>query len=373
VDRTKWRKSRNLLFQTVPKCQVSVMHRTATASLLAGDQHRARLQARSVAGILSSLALVAMVVSHASSRRVFLEGDWPAAQEPQPGVVQWRPMDPPMFDATYGAGYPGYMSSYGNLPADQAPAYAQMYAYNNPLAGTAVTYMPPGGAPEGISQEEGTAMGMYQPYPYGPLDRPMPAALAPAPVDPGGVWADYGPQTQTQVIINGDSAASGEEEGAESNSGSDLYKKQSVTVTVPQGPLPVNFPAVQLDPAGAPFGSTASTAKFFNEYKQARRQEQIKSAFPLPAVNLTYTNYPMAYVPFPGQGPPPIDMFTGEGPDGSAPYRISGQLVGTYPNTGVFVGGDQAGTAVSKKQRRMQQLLQLRRNARGSRRTPGGW
>ena len=42
-------------------------------------------------------------------------------------------------------------------------------------------------------------------------------------------------------------------------------------------------------------------------------------------------------------------MFTGE----SKPCRISGQLVGTYPNTGIFVGGDQAGTGVSRKQRRL--------------------
>ena len=60
-------------------------------------------------------------------------------------------------------------------------------------------------------------------------------------------------------------------------------------------------------------------------------------------------------------------MFTGEGKDGSAPYRISGQLVGTYPNTGIFVGGNQAGTAA--KQRRLQELFQLR--GRGGRTVSG--
>ena len=276
---------------------------------------------------VGALALVALTASYSASQRDELEEaetGFPSSQEPQPGVQQWRPMAPPRFDETYGAGYsgyatsygagyPGYASAYGNLPADSAaayeqPSYAQMYSYNNPLAGSAVTYMPPGGAPQqGVSQEEATAMGTYQQYPYGPLAAPMPAAFAPGPSGPGGAWADYGPQTQTQIVINGDGAAKKGEEGGEGEEGEEGEEggekgakeeggSQSVTVTVPQGPLPVNFPAVQLAPGGAPFGSTASTAKFFDDYKAAKRQEDIAATSPtyaMPTVNLTYTNYPM--------------------------------------------------------------------------------
>ena len=248
--------------------------------LLSGPAKRSRVGSFLLA--VGALALVAATASyHASQRDALEEAEtgFPSSQEPQPGVEQWRPMAPPRFDATYGAGYPGYASSYGagypygNLPADSAaayqqPSYAQMYASNNPLAGTAVTYMPPGGAPQqGVSQEEATAMGTYQPYPYGPMAAPMPGAFAPGPTGPGGAWADYGPQTQTQIVINGDGSKGEEgEEGEKDEEGEEGAKEgddssQSVTVTVPQGPLPVNFPAVQLDPAGAPFGSTASTAK----------------------------------------------------------------------------------------------------------------
>lgn len=297
-----------------------------------GPSPSKRLRVGGVLLAVGALALVAVTASYSASQRAALE-------EPssQPGVEQWRPMAPPRFDETYGAGYPGYATSYGaggpgyataygNLPAEAAaayaqPSYAQMDAYNNPLAGTAVTYMPPGGAPSAYSNpgtavsymppgevsQEAMAMGMYQPYPYGPLPRPV----APGPTGPGGAWSDYGPQTQTQIVINGDGAADegeadegeeGDEEYSEKHGGDGKGGSHTVTISVPQGPLPVNFPAVQLAPGGAPFGSTSSTAKFFNDYAAAKRLEDIEATtmtYALPKVNITYTNADMVTNPEP--------------------------------------------------------------------------
>lgn len=150
------------------------------------------------------------------------------------------------------------------------------------------------------------ALNTYQPYPYGPLPYgninpivPYPQ-YATAPLTPYGMLQP-GPQTTVTITNN----------------------KDPVTVTMPQQPDWVNFPAVMLDPAGAPFGSTASTAAAYNSYASS-----VKPGVTfIPQVNYTFIrNFPIM-----PNIPPPVDLFTGTGPSGEAPYHIVGSVLSERP------------------------------------------
>ena len=114
-----------------------------------------------------------------------------------------------------------------------------------PQAGPALFPAPGTGLPGNAytpSDTEAAALNTYQPYPYGPLPYghvnpivPYPQYAA-APLTPYGMMQPA--QTKVEITDN----------------------KDPVTVTVPQQPDWINFPAVQLDPDGAPFGSTPNTA-----------------------------------------------------------------------------------------------------------------
>jgi hypothetical protein len=128
----------------------------------------------------------------------------------------------------------------------------------------------PGNAYQMPSNAGSLALNTYQPYPYGPLPYgninpivPYPQ-YATAPLTPYGMLQP-GPQTTVTITNN----------------------KDPVTVTMPQQPDWVNFPAVMLDPAGAPFGSTASTAAAYNSYASS-----VKPGVTfIPQVNYTFIRY----------------------------------------------------------------------------------
>ena len=184
------------------------------------------------------------------------------------------------------------------------------------------------------SDTEAAALNTYQPYPYGPLPYGQINPLVPypqyatAPLTPYGMMQPA--QTKVEITDN----------------------KDPVTVTVPQQPDWVNFPAVQLDPDGAPFGSTPNTAAAFNEYSASVEP----GVTFIPQVNYTFTRT----FPIMPNLPPPVDLFTGTGPSGEAPYHIVGSVLSERPNDADFdklektevTGGPQ-----EAKQLRLQQLF----------------
>jgi len=129
--------------------------------------------------------------------------------------------------------------------------------------------------------------------------------------------------------------------------------KDPVTVTVPQQPDWINFPAVQLDPDGAPFGSTPNTAAAFNEYSSSVEP----GVTFIPEVNYTFTRT----FPIMPNVPPPVDLFTGTGPSGEAPYHIVGSVLSERPQDQDFDKLDKVevtgGPPQEKKQVRLQALF----------------
>jgi hypothetical protein len=149
------------------------------------------------------------------------------------------------------------------------------------------------------------ALNTYQPYPYGPLPYGQMNPLVPYPQYATAPLTPYGmlQPAQTKVEITNN--------------------KDPVTVTIPQQPDWVNFPSVVLDPDGAPFGSTPNTAAAYNEYSTS-----VKPGVTfIPQVNYTFIrNFPIM-----PNIPPPVDLFTGTGPSGEAPYHIVGSVLSERP------------------------------------------
>mmetsp|Transcript_57012 Transcript_57012/g.92237 ORF Transcript_57012/g.92237 Transcript_57012/m.92237 type:complete len:416 (-) Transcript_57012:48-1295(-) len=179
------------------------------------------------------------------------------------------------------------------------------------------------------------ALNTYQPYPYGPLPYGQVSPLVPYPQYATAPLTPYGMMqpAQTRIEITNN--------------------KNPVTVTVPQQPDWVNFPAVQLDPNGAPFGSTPNTAAAFNEYSTSLKP----GVTFIPSVNYTFTrNFPIM-----PNIPPPVDLFTGTGPSGEAPYHIVGSVLSERPRDEDFSKQSKVeitgGPDEAMKQLRLQQLF----------------
>ena len=192
-------------------------------------------------------------------------------------------------------------------------------------------------------EAEAVALNTYQPYPYGPLPYGQVNPLVPYPQYAASPLTPYGIEQPafTKVEISAD-------------------VDSPVTVTVPQQPDWVNFPAVALDPDGAPFGSTPNTAEALKDYQSS----VVPGWTFVPEVNYTFTrSFPI----MPAAPQPNVDLFTGTGPSGEAPYHIVGSMLGERPLQGelrqtVLEGGGPVASAM--KQHRLQQLF--RRSHRSS-------
>lgn len=179
------------------------------------------------------------------------------------------------------------------------------------------------------------ALNTYLPYPYGPLPYGQVSPLVPYPQYATAPLTPYGMMqpAQTRIEITNN--------------------KNPVTVTVPQQPDWVAFPAVQLDPKGAPFGSTPNTAAAFNKYSTSLKP----GVTFIPSVNYTFTrNFPIM-----PNIPPPVDLFTGTGPSGEAPYHIVGSVLSERPRDEDFSKQSKVeitgGPDEAMKQLRLQQLF----------------
>lgn len=233
----------------------------------------------------------------------------PFGYDPVSGATQFMPM-------------PGPYSA-GMMPPQAGPSLF-------PAPGTGY----PGNAytPSDTAQ---VALNTYQPYPYGPLPYGQVNPLVPYPQYATAPLTPYGMMqpAQTKIEITNN--------------------KDPVTVTVPQQPDWVNFPAVQLDPEGAPFGSTPNTAAAFNEYSSSLAP----GVTFIPEVNYTFTrNFPIM-----PNIPPPVDLFTGTGPSGEAPYHIVGSVLSERPRDEDFSKQSKVeitgGPDEAMKQLRLQQLF----------------
>eukprot|EP00960_Hanusia_phi_P051964 761145-Hanusia_phi.AAC.3 len=137
-----------------------------------------------------------------------------------------------------------------------APPTAGPYPYPGfaamPRPSTVIASYP---KPDKVLLPESVALNTYSNYPYGPLPTSTLQPLAPQPppnMPPFTPWGMMQP-SMTQIKIG---KSEGDDEG-------------EITVNVPQQPDWVNFPAVQLDPGSAPFGSTPNTVDAFKLYTES--------------------------------------------------------------------------------------------------------
>jgi hypothetical protein len=182
------------------------------------------------------------------------------------------------------------------------------------------------------SNTQAVALNTYQPYPYGPLPYGQINPLVPYPQYATAPLTPYGMLQPAQMKIEV------------------TNNKDPVTITIPQQPDWVNFPSVMLDPAGAPFGSTPNTAAAYNE-----NSSSVKPGVTfIPQVNYTFIrNFPIM-----PNIPPPVDLFTGTGPSGEAPYHIVGSVLSEQPGAADFDKLEKHEiTGAAMKQWRLQQLL----------------
>ena len=283
-----------------------------------GRGHRRRTAARVAVGaaVAAAAALGLVALAGAGARPSVLDAVSTIGNDAPTSIATAQP-------AVTGVPF-GFDPATGATQFVPMPAY---YAAGLPAPGTGVpgnAYVP--------SDTRALALNTYQPYPYGPLPYGQVNPLVPYPQYATAPLTPYGmlqpAQTKIEITDN----------------------KDPVTVTVPQQPDWVNFPSVMLDPDGAPFGSTPNTAAAYNEYASS---VQPGVTF-IPQVNYTFIrNFPIM-----PNIPPPVDLFTGTGPSGEAPYHIVGSVLSEQPKDGDFDTYDKTEiTGASMKQSRLQQLV----------------